>query len=306
MQGWRDNMEDSHTLNLQLPSHDNISLFGVFDGHSGSGASNWCSKNLHEYFDKLNNFNDENIVNTLIEADREFCNIEERGINTHGTTAVMAIVDHSDNENKEITIINIGDSRCIIGKQNCEHLCMTVDHKPENQIEEDRIKGAGGFVAKNRVDGQLAVSRSIGDSGYKCNKDLPVEQQKIIPIPDITRETVSTDDFLFLCCDGFFETSFTDESVIDFIRNYLRESDDPAYVLSKLVEEVLKLGSKDNLTCILVQFKDGTNYARDPEFIAGRWYDNGNVTFQKAYREFAEAWGLTLDEAKAMFEENNS
>jgi len=276
-------------------------FFGVFDGHCGSGASLWCSKNIHKYLDELTNFNDENIINTIIEADREFLTREDSHM---GTTAVMALIDLPEDEenDRDITIINVGDSRCIIGRKNSDFQCMTTDHKPENKSEEQRIVKAGGFVAKNRVEGHLSVSRSIGDSGYKSDKDLPVEEQKIIPVPDITHETVSTDDFLLLCCDGIFETAFTNETATDFIRNYLRNNDDPAFVVSKLVEEALHLGSKDNLTAILIQFKDGSNYGREPEFIPGQWHDNGNQTFVQAYKDFAEKCGYSLEEAKAMWE----
>lgn len=34
MQGWRNTMEDSHIANLKLT--DDVSLFGVFDGHGGN------------------------------------------------------------------------------------------------------------------------------------------------------------------------------------------------------------------------------------------------------------------------------
>jgi len=275
----------------------------VFDGHCGTGASRWCSSNLHTYFDNLTNFNDDNIINIVIEADKEFCKRED---GHNGTTAVIAIIDEPDDDmNREIVIINIGDSRCVIGRQNCDFLCMTVDHKPENQSEEERIRAAGGFVNNNRIEGPFSVSRSLGDSGYKSNEELPVHLQKIIPIPDITRETVSSEDFLLLCCDGIFENGLTSETAIDFIRNYLRISDDPAFVASKLVEEALKLGSKDNLTAVLVQFKDGSSYAREPEFIPGQWYDNGNPTFIQAYKNFSEMCGFTLEEAKAMWENGN-
>jgi len=56
---------------------------------------------------------------------------------------------------------------------------MTKDHKPTNQGEMERIKNAGGTVEWGRVDGQLALSRALGDSPYKENATLPAEKQRV-------------------------------------------------------------------------------------------------------------------------------
>lgn len=45
---------------------------------------------------------------------------------------------------------------------------MSLDHKPEDQIEFERIQKAGGRVTLDgRVNGGLNLSRAIGDHGYK-------------------------------------------------------------------------------------------------------------------------------------------
>jgi len=42
-------------------------------------------------------------------------------------------------------------------------------------------------VSMGRVDGQLAMSRAIGDWAYKQNPNLRLEEQKVVAMPDITR-----------------------------------------------------------------------------------------------------------------------
>ena len=44
---------------------------------------------------------------------------------------------------------------------------MSYDHRAEDESEQQRIKDAGGFIARRRVLGILAVTRSFGDHGMK-------------------------------------------------------------------------------------------------------------------------------------------
>lgn len=39
---------------------------------------------------------------------------------------------------------------------------LSTDHKPEQEVERDRIVKAGGFVRGGRINGRLNLSRAIG------------------------------------------------------------------------------------------------------------------------------------------------
>ena len=39
---------------------------------------------------------------------------------------------------------------------------MSKDHKPDHEIERERILNAGGFIVVGRVNGTLNLSRAIG------------------------------------------------------------------------------------------------------------------------------------------------
>lgn len=57
-----------------------------------------------------------------------------------------------------------------------------------------------------RVNGNLNLSRAIGDLRYKANSDLPVEAQIITAQPDVRRVALTPEDrFFLLACDGVWD-----------------------------------------------------------------------------------------------------
>lgn len=71
---------------------------------------------------------------------------------------------------------------------------MTYDHKGSDAQEAKRITDAGGFVMNNRVNGVLAVTRSLGDSSMK---------EFVVGSPYTTETTLTEEDqYLIIACDG--------------------------------------------------------------------------------------------------------
>lgn len=100
-----------------------------------------------------------------------------------GSTGVVVLLTPT-----HIICANAGDSRAILGRKKQQKgssnddgvLPLSFDHKPANDVEVSRVEKDGGFVRNGRVDGDLAVSRSFGDFGYKnCSERLQMfERQK--------------------------------------------------------------------------------------------------------------------------------
>lgn len=71
---------------------------------------------------------------------------------------------------------------------------LSYDHKGSDSQEAKRIMDLGGFMMNNRVNGILAVTRSIGDS---------VMKEFVVGNPFTTEtELGPEDDYLILACDG--------------------------------------------------------------------------------------------------------
>lgn len=301
MQGYRPEMEDAESVHLSLKNHPGVALFGVFDGHNGSAASQWLHDHLHEYIDKLEDpFSPEQLQKAMLDADADFLSTDNKH---NGSTCVFALIDHSGPKPWKLLVANVGDSRALLSRGG-KLVALTKDHKPTNDEELTRIRAAGGYVEFGRVDGQLALSRAVGDSPYKQNKSLPLDKQRVIAVPDITLDQLTDDDVLIVCCDGIFE-AISNEETVRFTYEKIQEApSDPAYVASQLLDNVLKKGSRDNTTAIVIQFKDGTDFNRGAEFYPGPIQAfRDDPWFVDAYTKNAQFYGITLEQALKRLEE---
>jgi protein phosphatase PTC2/3 len=86
-------------------------------------------------------------------------------------------------------------------------IALTEDHKPSNPEEKARIEAAGGFVQGDRVNGELAMSRALGDFRYKRNETLEKSEYPVICYPDVAvhERTGKNDQLLILACDGVWD-----------------------------------------------------------------------------------------------------
>lgn len=62
---------------------------------------------------------------------------------------------------------------CIGGRT----VLLSRDHKPTLKDERKRIEAAGGFVEYKRVNGNLALSRALGDFIFKRNDHKSAQEQ---------------------------------------------------------------------------------------------------------------------------------
>lgn len=311
MHGWRETMEDAHSIILSLTDHPDTAFFGIFDGHSGALCSKYVSENLVKKLNSLKDLTDlEAIRNAVLQTDEDFLNSEEFKDKEDGSAGIFTLVNHNADLYKLVNA-NIGDSRIILAKKEGDKykaIACTDDHKPTNREERERIENAGGHVSLSRVDGQLALSRAFGDRTLKKPLDVDLRKRKVTSDPDFDTQDANKDDFLFLACDGIFEGDiFTRESLIDFISDKLAEtkqdfaSADLAKVCAQVLDECLKRGSRDNMSCMIVQFIDGSSFNHKNEYIPGPYFlDDGDSKFRDAYQKDAEAAGYSLEEAQKL------
>jgi len=309
MHGWRETMEDAHTVILSLPKHSDTAFFGIFDGHSGALCSHFVANRLYKDVDDLPDLFDEpQLAKVCLAVDQAFLDSEEYKHDEDGSAGIFSLIQKLPDGTFKTIHANIGDSRTVLAKyrgegEGYEAKTCTVDHKPTDPKERARIEAAGGSVTLQRVDGQLALSRAFGDRLLKTPREAPGEQRKVTANPEFTIFDANENDFLLLCCDGIYEADiFERQDLIDWVAKRLETTDDTAKVCADLLDECLHRGSHDNMSAMIVQLKDGRAYnAEKLEYIPGPWHDSEkDAKFQAAYAKDALEAGYTLEQARAM------
>ena len=164
--------------------------------------------------------------------------------------------------------------------------------------EKARITAAGGFVDFGRVNGNLALSRALGDFEFKKSAELSPEQQIVTAYPDVTvHEIVDDDEFLVIACDGMFSaessgyqlTYLTElifsigiwdcqssQAVIEFVRRGVAAKQELSKICENMMDNCLASNSEtggvgcDNMTMIIIGLLRGKTKEQWYEEIAKR------------------------------------
>lgn len=265
MQGWRINMEDAHTHLLSLQNDKNAAFFAVYDGHGGSKVAEYAGNHLHERIISQPSFNS-NVPDALrkgfLGIDEDMLDDEDMKDELAGTTAVCVII-----KDRKIYCGNVGDSRSIASVRGRVQN-LSYDHKPNNELETKRILAAGGWVEFNRVNGNLALSRALGDFVFKKNENKKAEDQIVTAYPDVDIKDLTSDhEFILLACDGIWDV-LSNEEVLEFVRCRIAQQIPPETICEQLMTRCLapdcQMGGLgcDNMTVILVCFLNGESYEK--------------------------------------------
>ncbi|KUJ15630.1 protein phosphatase-like protein 2C [Mollisia scopiformis] len=303
MQGWRISMEDAHAavLDLQSASEDGketkpasgetrLSFFGVYDGHGGDKVAQFAGENIHQIIAKQDAFKKGDIEQALkdgfLATDRAILNDPRYEEEVSGCTASVGIVSA-----KKIYVGNAGDSRSVLGVKG-RAKPLSFDHKPQNEGEKARITAAGGFVDFGRVNGNLALSRAIGDFEFKKSAELAPEQQIVTAFPDVTVHEISDDDeFLVVACDGIWDCQ-SSQAVVEFVRRGIAAKQELSKICENMMDNCLASNSEtggvgcDNMTMIVIGLLRGKTKEQWYEEIGKRVANGDGPCAPPEYAEF--------------------
>ncbi|RKP24921.1 phosphatase 2C-like domain-containing protein [Syncephalis pseudoplumigaleata] len=230
-------MEDTHSVEMNYCGVPGQGFFGVFDGHGGRTAAEWCGEHFHKTLKGCLEDNQgkepvpEVLKQAFLAADAR---LAENKQDHSGCTVITALLT------RKLYTANVGDARAVLCRGG-KAIRMSYDHKGTDQRESQRITDKGGFMMGNRVNGMLAVTRALGDTAMK---------EFVIGLPYTQEVDLCEDDtFLILACDGLWDVC-DDQTAIDLIKNIAN----PHEASQKLMKYALDNFSSDNLTIMVIRF----------------------------------------------------
>lgn len=264
--GERPTNEDQEVFIDNLDGKDksinNITFFGIFDGHAGPKVSEYLAQNLPQYFfskDVQYPIKKNRVMEIYDLIQKKLANRYGDYAKEQGSTALVGIIFKNKGADY-IQVFNLGDCRLAICRNDIG-VPLTNDHKPNKPHERKRIKKIGGEIYFDGHDYRtksLSVSRAFGDLDAK---------PEVSHLPEVFRYRLELtgkgkDKFLVFACDGLWDV-MTEQEVVDFIldEGYDIETgkriNKQTNIAHKLATHAIKVKrSTDNVSVMIYHFSD--------------------------------------------------
>jgi protein phosphatase 1L len=236
---YRQSMEDIGVMLPDFIPEKKYSLFGIFDGHGGDDVVKYIKNRLPEIIKanitKNNNYDsiENNLTSSFHKIDEElkFYDSEHTG----STATILLFQDNI------VYCANVGDSTAFIIYDNFIKK-ISIDHKCTDPKEEERILLSGGKITKNRVMGQLVLSRCLGD--------LYCKKYGVSNIPDISVNKLEGNvKYVVVASDGIWDVVKENE-LLQLSKNRKNAEG----FCKDLVKLAIDKDTKDNVSCIVISF----------------------------------------------------
>jgi serine/threonine protein phosphatase PrpC len=250
-QGKRPTMEDQHiatTFSFRTGSNEiPVIIQGVLDGHGGDLTAKFGATHIVAFLIKrLEQYNRTELTDVGIWNALKLALVDLSRSCLDGLSG--STVNISLQINGEIWIVNLGDSRAIIMDGSGNTMQVSEDAKPADAKYLKGIHNRGGYIqfyGVSRVNGRLAVARSLGDHHLG---GVISSRPKIIKL---TRPKDGwTGYHLLHATDGIFDVA-TSKQAGAFINECFMKGMNHEAAARELVQAAFKTGSNDNSTVVI-------------------------------------------------------
>jgi serine/threonine protein phosphatase PrpC len=181
-------------------------------------------------------------------------------IENKGCTANVILI-----KDGTLYVANAGDARCVAAVAG-KAVPLSTDHKPTLSREKQRVIKAGFSVnGEGRIDGNLNLSRAIGDLKYKKNKKLKPQDQAITSFPDVKAMSYlgvpgKKIDFIVMGCDGIWELK-NSQQIVTYVYEQRKRKVPTKKIAETLLDTLLSPNIQrtmgkgcDNMTLMIIDF----------------------------------------------------
>ena len=253
--GRRKTNEDVLTYTTNIKNPNQIDYFCICDGHGGDSVSKFVTPILREkltgknisypisYHDIIIIFNEiDNLIKQSMHNDALYC----------GTTVLILIRYHNLGDDF-VQVINLGDSRAIISKNNIA-IPMTIDHKPSCPNETKRIQSVNKKNFLDTIPGNHHIAEYYGIARV-CGLSVSRAFGDYISIPQITHhpetfvyKITKKNKYIIMASDGLWD-SVSNQEALNFTLNNGANKD----VALDLANYAINNGSCDNVSIIIIE-----------------------------------------------------
>ena len=126
-----------------------------------------------------------------------------------GSTATVCII-RNEFGHRILYTANVGDSRAVLSKNGVAER-LSIDHRPTEFSEVERVKREGGIIFDNRLGGTLAITRAMGDHALK--------KDGLSSVPHINKHVLRPfDNYVIIASDGVWD-SLEDQDAVNLCKD---------------------------------------------------------------------------------------
>jgi serine/threonine protein phosphatase PrpC len=240
---YRNYMEDKGKSINNFNNSPNNVLFCLFDGHGGHEVSTYLQSNFSTEFKNIiqNTPKNTDLTNIFMNLCKDIDEkIKNENYNNIGSTGCIVYITEENNK-KYLYCVNLGDTRCVLLKDNNDYLRLSYDDRASDEAENKRIIDEGGMVFSGRVFGILMLSRAFGDWELK--------EYGVSNVPHVYKMEITNDcKNLIIASDGIWDVINESE-----LNDLMLESINSKDLCDKIMNLTVERGSMDNLSCFVIK-----------------------------------------------------
>ncbi|KAK7712907.1 hypothetical protein SLS57_007651 [Botryosphaeria dothidea] len=263
--------EHLSTMDLVIPkfrSHDDETLFGMFDGQALAAGGSKIAKYLYDHF--KNRFSDElerlrpgetpadALRRSYLGLNKDLAGAATQSQDKAGVVHRSSMPDLSEDDlhsgsvatvvylkEMELFVSNVGDAQALLIHSEGSHRIITRKHDPAEPGERARIRDAGGFVSRQgKLNDVLEVSRAFGYIQMSPS---------VIAAPHVSHITLRESDEMILVASRELWDYLTPDFAVDVARS---ERSDLMRAAQKLRDLAIAFGATGKIMVMLIGVSD--------------------------------------------------